>query len=290
MTTARSPTPSAILGPFYQADAPLRALGSSILQELPLPLPPPHDATCRSAAMELHQCSLPLLARMWGCVRSAATGRPVAGGATLEVWQSAPNGRYEQQDAGAGLQPEGNLRGRFAVGAAPATPPPPSGSGMPTTYPPGHYAFTCLKPTPYPVPDDGPAGRLLRLLDRDPFRPGHVHFVVSAPGYRTLTTQLFDRDDPYIQRAEAGAGAVAGGDAVFAVKEELLVEFRPLVPRGGEEGLEGEEEFGDGAGDGDEDKKTENKWETKGKKQEKLQKQMHRPRYELEFDFLLVEL
>ncbi|RYP11662.1 hypothetical protein DL765_007652 [Monosporascus sp. GIB2] len=250
-------TPSAILGPFYRADAPFLPLGSSILRA-----PPPRPRADADAAAALYRASLPLLARVAGRVVSARTGLPIPG-ATLDVWQSGPDGRYEQQDrdrdrdgdgaAAAAAQPPMNLRGRFRADAR------------------GRYALVCLRPTAYPVPGDGPAGRLLRLLDRHPWRPGHVHFVVAAPGHRALTTQVFDADD----------GRCAG-DAVFAVKEELMARFRPLAEEGGEDG--GGE--GDGDGVGDDGMKVGGQGPVNGAREEGEQK----PKWCLEFDFSLVEL
>ncbi|RYP06417.1 hypothetical protein DL764_003153 [Monosporascus ibericus] len=243
-------TPSAILGPFYRADAPLLPPGSSILRAPPRSSTPDTDP-----AAAFYRASLPLLARVAGRVVSACTGLPIPG-ATLDVWQSGPNGRYEQQDQGdhdsdsdsaawGGAQPPMNLRGRFR------------------TDPGGRYALVCLRPTAYPVPSDGPAGRLLRLLDRHPWRPGHVHFVVAAPGHRALTTQVFDAED--VRCAD---------DAVFAVKEELLVRFRPLV-EGGE----------DGDGVGDDGIEVNGQDPANGARKDREQK----PKWYLEFDFSLVE-
>jgi catechol 1,2-dioxygenase len=121
-----------------------------------------------------------------GRVLSATSGLPIAG-AELDIWHTAPNGLYEQQDS---EQADMNLRGRFVTAAD------------------GRYGIYCLRPTSYPIPYDGPAGRLLQMLDRHPMRPAHIHFIVSAPGYRSLTTQIFDRRDKHI-----------ADDAVFAVKE-----------------------------------------------------------------------
>ena len=67
-------------------------------------------------------------------------------------------GYYEQQDD---KQVDHNLRGKFFTNED------------------GEYAFYCLRPTPYPVPFDGPAGKLLQLLDRHPYRPAHIHLIVS---------------------------------------------------------------------------------------------------------------
>ncbi|KAI4870894.1 aromatic compound dioxygenase [Hypoxylon rubiginosum] len=172
-------TPSAVLGPFYRAGAPLLPNGSSIV------------AAARNSAW--YRQAEPYLTHVSGRVSSASTGKPIPG-AVVDVWLAGPNGLYEQQDD---AQPDMNLRGRFRADA-----------------PRGTYALYALRPAAYPIPLDGPAGRVLTLLDRHPYRPAHVHFIVSAPGFRTLTTQVFDREDPYIR-----------DDSVFAVKDELLVTF-----------------------------------------------------------------
>ena len=94
---------------------------------------------------------------MHGKIMDFTTKKPVVG-ASIDVWQASTNGLYEQQDD---KQPEHNLRGKFYTDSE------------------GRYTFYCLRPTPYPVPDDGPAGKLLKLLDRHPFRPAHIHLIVS---------------------------------------------------------------------------------------------------------------
>lgn len=111
---------------------------------------------------------------MHGEVVDLVTKKSVEG-AWIDVWQASTNGLYEQQDPD---QVEHNLRGKFKTDEN------------------GHYAFYCLKPTPYPVPNDGtisfferclreanyntgPAGKLLTLLDRHPYRPAHIHLIVS---------------------------------------------------------------------------------------------------------------
>merc|ERR1712098_819567 len=81
----------------------------------------------------------------------------------------------------------------------------------------GYYGFYCLRPTPYPVPNDGPAGKLLQLLDRHPYRPAHIHLIVLVEGFKPITTQIFDKDSKYLD-----------DDSVFAVKDSLVVEFVPL--------------------------------------------------------------
>ena len=120
-------------------------------------------------------------------------GNPVrARGST--VWQANDEGSNDVQQKG--YQPDFNLRGVFTTGAD------------------GTYWFRAVKPKFYPIPHDGPAGKLLYDLGRHPYRPAHLHYIVTAPGYDQLTTHIFDPDDPYIN-----------SDAVFGVKESLLAEF-----------------------------------------------------------------
>ncbi|KAJ5609795.1 hypothetical protein N7528_010362 [Penicillium herquei] len=138
------------------------------------------------------------MAFMHGRILDFATQKPLVG-ASVEVWQASTNGLYEQQDPN---QVEFNLRGKFKTDAD------------------GRYYFYCMRPTPYPVPDDGPAGKLLELMDRHPFRPAHIHILATHEGYRPLTTQIFDSKDKYLTN-----------DSVFAVKDSLIVEF---VPREGD--------------------------------------------------------
>ncbi len=123
-----------------------------------------------------------------------ADGRPLAG-ASLDIWQTNAEGFYDVQQPE--QQPEMNLRGRFVTGAD------------------GRYAFRTVRPVSYPVPTDGPVGDILGRMGRHAWRPAHIHFIVSKPGYRRLVTHIFAHDDPYID-----------SDAVFGVKESLLVEFQ----------------------------------------------------------------
>jgi catechol 1,2-dioxygenase len=117
-------------------------------------------------------------------------GKPIAG-ALIEVWQTAPNQLYDVQD---GDQPQGHLRASFRSDGT------------------GAYRFRTIMPVSYPIPDDGPAGQLLAAMGRHPFRPAHVHFMISAPGFRTLVTHLFFAGDEYLE-----------SDAVFGVKPSLIV-------------------------------------------------------------------
>jgi hydroxyquinol 1,2-dioxygenase len=129
--------------------------------------------------------------RVHGQVADSA-GQPLAG-ARLEVWQSDDAGMYDSQDD---RQPAVNLRGTFIADQQ------------------GRYWFRTVKPSSYPVPVDGPVGELLTATGRHPMRPAHIHFKVTAPGYRSLTTHLFVAGDPYL-----------ASDAVFAVKGSLVADF-----------------------------------------------------------------
>jgi catechol 1,2-dioxygenase len=131
--------------------------------------------------------------RITGRVTDLTTNAPVAG-AMLDVWQAATNGLYENQDRN---QPDYNLRGRFQADDA------------------GIFELMGLLPTPYPVPTDGPVGKLIRLAKRQPNRPAHIHFIVSAPKYETLITQVFRKGDGTIDE-----------DPVFSADDNLTGEFR----------------------------------------------------------------
>jgi catechol 1,2-dioxygenase len=127
---------------------------------------------------------------------SDARGRPIAG-ATLDVWQANDDGFYDVQQKG--VQPEMNLRGVFTSDAD------------------GRYFFRTAYPRYYPIPFDGPVGDMLRALDRNPNRPAHLHFIVSAPGYEKVTTHIFTPDCPWLK-----------DDAVFGVKESLIADFKDV--------------------------------------------------------------
>ncbi|KAI1845952.1 hypothetical protein JX265_011152 [Neoarthrinium moseri] len=134
------------------------------------------------------------VAFLHGRVTSADTGKPLAN-ASVEAWQASTNGLYEQQDEN---QVEHNLRGKFITDSE------------------GRFSFYCLRPTPYPVPEDGPAGKLLKLMDRHTFRPAHIHLIAIAEGHKPITTQIFDDKSDYLDN-----------DSVFAVKDDLTVTFVP---------------------------------------------------------------
>jgi protocatechuate 3,4-dioxygenase beta subunit len=119
-------------------------------------------------------------------------GEPLAG-AVVDVWQANEDGFYDVQQPG--IQPPGNLRGLFTADEQ------------------GRFWFRSVVPRYYPIPDDGPVGQLLAATGRHPNRPAHLHFIVTAPGYRPVTTHVFVADSPYLD-----------SDAVFGVKESLVRE------------------------------------------------------------------
>lgn len=130
--------------------------------------------------------------KITGTVFDSDNGIPITN-AKLEVWQAATNGLYENQDPD---QPDMNLRGKFQTDKN------------------GSYELIALMPTPYPVPTDGPVGELLRIAKRHPNRPAHIHFIVSAPHYETLITQVFVAGDSLINT-----------DAVFTANENMVGNF-----------------------------------------------------------------
>ncbi len=114
--------------------------------------------------------------------------------AKIDVWQANDEGFYDVQQKG--IQPDFNLRGVFRTGAD------------------GRYWFKGVKPKFYPIPDDGPVGKLLGALGRHLYRPAHLHYILEAQGFESLVTHIFDPDDPYIN-----------SDAVFGVKKSLMAKF-----------------------------------------------------------------
>jgi hydroxyquinol 1,2-dioxygenase len=121
-------------------------------------------------------------------------GRPVAD-AEVDVWQADEEGLYDVQ------RPElGDERRARGVLRTDAT---------------GRTHFRTIAPTAYPVPTDGPVGRMLVASGRHPWRPAHVHFLIRAAGYQTLTTHIFRDPDPYLD-----------SDAVFGVRSSLIGQFQ----------------------------------------------------------------
>ena len=103
-------------------------------------------------------------------------GQPVVG-AEIDIWQSSPVGLYEQQDPEQAFM---NLRGKFMTGAD------------------GRIRFRSVTPGPYPIPTSGVVGQLLEAQGRHPYRPAHLHALVYKDGFKTLTSQIYVNDDPYL--------------------------------------------------------------------------------------------
>jgi hydroxyquinol 1,2-dioxygenase len=130
-------------------------------------------------------------------------GRPLEN-ALLDIWSGDGEGTYDMQMPG---KREMKARGRIRTEAD------------------GRYWFRSIKPTFYPVPTDGPVGRMLLKMGRHPYRPGHVHMIVSAPGHFPVTTHLFVAGSQYLD-----------SDAVFGMKESLVAQFDRHPPGVGPNG------------------------------------------------------
>lgn len=118
-------------------------------------------------------------------------GNAIAG-ARIEVWEADEDGFYDLQYT------DGRVAGRARLFSDDQ----------------GLYRFWGLTPTPYPIPDDGPVGAMLEAVQRSPMRASHLHFMVSAPGFRTLVTHIFVRGDELL-----------ASDTVFGVKDSLIMDF-----------------------------------------------------------------
>ena len=166
-----SGTSSSVLGPFHITGSPPLPVGGDMRRDF-------RDT----------------LLLVEGTIRDAQ-GKPVPG-ATLDIWQTAPNGLYSSQD------PEQDAY---------------SFHGLQTVGPDGRYAFTTVKPVEYTVPTDGPVGEILRACGRHPWRPSHLHFIVEADGFRPLVTEVFPDTDPYLDQ-----------DTVFGVREDLVMTYEAM--------------------------------------------------------------
>lgn len=161
-------TSSSVLGPFHVSNPPPIAIGEDMKG----------DFEGEVLLVEGHVRDL--------------DGKPVPG-ATLDIWQTAPNGLYSSQD------PDQDIM---------------SFHGLMTADETGHYAFTTVRPVSYTVPTDGPVGQILNAAGRHPWRPSHLHFIIKAEGFRPLVTEVFPDDDPYLDE-----------DTVFGVREDLLMHY-----------------------------------------------------------------
>jgi hydroxyquinol 1,2-dioxygenase len=125
--------------------------------------------------------------------RVLSTGGEAISGARIDIWQADDAGMYDAQyDELNDTRARGHLFSNSE----------------------GRFWFQTIRPTSYPIPTDGPVGRLFRATGRSPMRPAHIHFRIVADGYETLTTHVFVADDPFLD-----------SDAVFGVKESLVAPF-----------------------------------------------------------------
>lgn len=162
-------TNSSVLGPFHISNPPQREQGADL------------KGDCEGEVI--------LVA---GYVRDT-DGKPIAG-ASLDIWQTAPNGLYSSQD------PEQDTYSFHALFHTDEN---------------GYYSFTTVRPVSYTVPTDGPVGKLLDATGRHPWRPSHLHYILKAPGFRTLVTEVFPDDDPYLDQ-----------DTVFGVRSDLIMTYK----------------------------------------------------------------
>jgi catechol 1,2-dioxygenase len=121
------------------------------------------------------------------------SGAPIEG-AEIDIWQSSPVGLYEQQDPEQAFM---NLRGKFRTDAR------------------GEIRFRSVKPGPYPIPTTGVVGQLLDAQGRHPYRPAHIHALVYKDGFKTLTSQIYVNDDPYLDT-----------DVQFGVTRALIGDYQ----------------------------------------------------------------
>ena len=168
INSSDSATSSSVLGPFHISNPPSHPMGADLRKDY---------------AGEL--------VLVEGCVLDQ-NGKPIDR-ATIDIWQTAPNGMYSSQDP---EQDEFSFHALFKTSAD------------------GRYRFTTVRPVSYTIPTDGPVGILLNATDRHPWRPSHLHYIVKASGYQPLVTEVFPDDDPYLDQ-----------DTVFGVRSDLVISY-----------------------------------------------------------------
>ncbi|EEU37722.1 uncharacterized protein NECHADRAFT_87543 [Fusarium vanettenii 77-13-4] len=131
-----------------------------------------------------------------GVIRDVDTGKGIPN-AVFDMWQASTNGKYDAHDPE--NQSRHNLRGKFRTNEE------------------GKFWFYCLKPTEYAIDTSGPSAELLKIMGRHPYRPAHIHMMVTHDDYIGVTAQLYPSDDPYLET-----------DTACAVKDDLLLNFTPV--------------------------------------------------------------
>ncbi|KAH7109203.1 catechol dioxygenase [Dactylonectria macrodidyma] len=126
------------------------------------------------------------------CTVKDTNSSPISG-VMIDIWETDSSGMYDVQHAGRDK---------------------PDGRCILKSDEKGNFWFKGIVPVPYPIPHDGPVGKLLLKLNRHPMRPSHMHFMFEKEGWDTLVTALYLRNDPY-----------ETSDAVFGVKESLIVDL-----------------------------------------------------------------
>jgi hydroxyquinol 1,2-dioxygenase len=124
--------------------------------------------------------------------------------AEIQVWQADDQGHYDVQYAEL-TEPQAR--------------------GMVRSRADGSFDFKSVLAEDYPIPHDGPVGKMLDALAMHPWRPAHLHFMIKAPGFETLITHVFRKDSRYLE-----------SDVVFGVRSSLIVDWVPheagLTPDG----------------------------------------------------------
>jgi len=139
------------------------------------------------------------------CTVKDVHGTPIEG-VKIDIWETDSTGHYDVQYA----ERDG-----------------PDGRCVMKSDKEGVFWFKAIVPVPYPIPHDGPVGQLLNLLKRHPWRPAHMHFMFEKPGWDHLITALYIRGDPY-----------ETSDAVFGVKQSLIVDFEKVDAETAKYGVE----------------------------------------------------
>lgn len=137
-------------------------------------------------------------------------GRPIQG-AHLDIWQADEDGLYDIQREGLDVPQD---RGQLHADGE------------------GRFWFWTVRPTPYPIPGDGPVGEMMTAANRSLMRASHIHFRVSADGHETVTTHIFRDGDEYLD-----------SDSIFGVKESLIADFARHEPGTAPDGTEMDEPF-----------------------------------------------